>query len=155
MAEQVQNPADNEIEGQTGLRPFAYRRPEVEQSKAVVVLARTDRMFASVQVLREGGENNLHSHPHQDGFWMVLSGRARFYGDGDELIADLGPHEGVLVPRGTRYWFESAADETLELLQIEAFSKPLRNRDELINDRVNHSPLKPATLHAVSVDGRT
>lgn len=90
-------------------RVFKYKKPGDDQAfgKHVTRLARTDRMIANLQVLREGGENNLHSHSHLDGFWMVLGGRARFYGDKNVLIADLGPMEGVLIPRNFKYWFEA------------------------------------------------
>lgn len=67
------------------------------------------------------GATNLHSHSGNDGFWMVLSGRARFYAEADEPIAELGPRQGVLVPHGTPYWFESASDdEPLEMLHVSA-----------------------------------
>ena len=36
------------------------------------------------------------------------------------MIAELGPREGIHIPRGFYYWFESASDEVLELLQVEA-----------------------------------
>jgi hypothetical protein len=32
----------------------------------------------------------------------------------------MGPHEGIHIPRGFYYWFESAGEEQLELLQVEA-----------------------------------
>jgi hypothetical protein len=35
--------------------------------KRVQVLCRTDRMIGAIQVIRKGGENNLHSHAHLDG----------------------------------------------------------------------------------------
>jgi mannose-6-phosphate isomerase-like protein (cupin superfamily) len=123
-------------------RVFKYRRPELTTKKTMVRLARTDRMLAFVQVLREGGENNLHSHGHLDGFWMVLKGRARFYGEGDELIAELGPHDGILVPRHFKYWFESASEETLELLQVEAADIAMAEDRQVIEDRQDHSAQK-------------
>ena len=129
-------------EGQSPPRPFSYLRPDFSMGKEVVLLARTDRMMAAVQVLMDGGENNLHSHPHQDGFWMVLRGRARFYGEDNQLIAELAQHEGILVPRGARYWFETASSEPLELLQVEAFNKPLKEPREISEDRVDHEPRK-------------
>jgi mannose-6-phosphate isomerase-like protein (cupin superfamily) len=119
-----------------------YERPILRESqpKAVKMLARTDRAFFAVQVVREGGENNLHSHAHVDGFWFVLSGRARFYTTGDELLGELGPLEGVLIPREFPYWFESCGEDELEILQFEAsdiaFGQPN-------SDRVDHAPQKP------------
>ena len=135
-----------------GGRPFTYSPPELRENKHAVFLARTDHLLATVQVLREGGENNLHSHPHQDGFWMVLSGAVRFYGENDAVIAELGKNEGVLIPRGTKYWFESSSSEPLEILQVEAFAKPLRNVEDINADRVDHTP-RSAT-GAIVHDGR-
>jgi mannose-6-phosphate isomerase-like protein (cupin superfamily) len=107
---------------------FRYQTPEFEGTQAKVWLARSDIMFAAVKAIREGGENNLHSHTALDGFWFVLKGRARFYGEGDTLLGDLGPQEGIFLPRGTMYWFESAGDELLEILQVESIDKSVENR---------------------------
>ena len=74
--------------------------------------------MVAVQVVKEGGENNLHYHTNSDGAWMVLKGRAKFYGVGDKMLGELGPNEGIVIPGGSRYWFEKAGDEDLEILQI-------------------------------------
>jgi quercetin dioxygenase-like cupin family protein len=121
-------------------RPFRYQRPVVEKGKQIVRLGQTDRMICIVQVLKKGGETNLHSHPNMDGFWMVLSGRVRFYGEGNALIGDFGPMEGVLLPRGCPYWFENVEDETAELMQVEAFNVPLPHDDAIRADRINYTP---------------
>jgi mannose-6-phosphate isomerase-like protein (cupin superfamily) len=101
-------------------------------------------MFAMVQVLAEGGENNLHSHATLDGFWFVLKGRVRFYSDFTTVAAELGPLEGILVPRGAKYWFESASKEPLELLQVECSEVPLPATQLRANsvDRVDYEPQK-------------
>ena len=99
---------------------FKYTTPQMEKPKMIVRLCRSDLLYSQVQVLKEGGENNLHAHNAQNGFWFVLSGRVKFYGEGDKVIAELGPREGIHIPRGFYYWFESASDEVLELLQVEA-----------------------------------
>jgi mannose-6-phosphate isomerase-like protein (cupin superfamily) len=118
-----------------------YERPVLkkDQPKAVKMLGRTDRAFFAVQLVKEGGENNLHSHKHVDGFWFVLSGRARFYTTDDKLLGDFGPMEGVVIPRGYPYWFESASEEQLELLQFEASDIVFGQPNE---DRVDHAPQK-------------
>ena len=78
-----------------------YSKPENQDvPKTVTLLARTDRVFAAVQNLLQGGENNLHHHKYQDGFWFVLSGRVRFYTVDDEVVGEFGRHQGVLLPRG-------------------------------------------------------
>src|SRR5262245_3165924 len=129
---------------------FKYATPPVESGKTIMWLARTDILFADVQILKDGGETNLHSHSHLDGFWLVLGGRARFYGEGGALIADLGRHEGVLLPRGTKYWFESVGPEPLEILQIEASDKAMLSNQELMADRTDYTPARtsgPKTRH--------
>lgn len=101
---------------------FRYEKPtDMPGGKAIVQLAGSDIIRGRVQVVREGGENNLHSHRGMDGFWMVLAGCVKFYGPGDVLIGEFGKHEGILIPRGEQYWFESSGDEDLEILQMAAF----------------------------------
>jgi mannose-6-phosphate isomerase-like protein (cupin superfamily) len=134
-------------------RVFRYAHPGRQVAKTVVKLARTDRMIAMVQVLKHGGENNLHSHRHLDGFWFVLKGRAIFYGEGDRVLASLGPHEGILVPRNFKSWFESSGEEDLELLQVEAFDIPLPDDQSLLRDRINHSELKPSFADMEIIEG--
>jgi mannose-6-phosphate isomerase-like protein (cupin superfamily) len=106
---------------------FRYATPALERPKGIMPLCRSDILTAAVQVIRKGGENNLHSHAGMDGFWFVLKGKARFYGEADTLLGELGPMEGVFIPRGVKYWFESAGEEMLELLQVEAFAKGVKN----------------------------
>ena len=109
-------------------RTFKYEKPpSQETAKAIVGLCQTDIIRGAVQVIKEGGDNNLHSHTGMDGFWMVLKGRARYYGPGDEVLGEFGVHEGIVMPRGAQYWFESVGDETLELLQVVAFDRDLKN----------------------------
>ncbi len=122
---------------------FNYEPPTDDAGRTVMWLARTDMLFADVQILKEGGgETNMHSHPHLDGFWFVLSGRVRFYGEGDKLLGDLGKYQGVMLPRGTKYWFERVGPEPLEILQIEASDKAMLNMQELMADRVDYTPRK-------------
>lgn len=108
---------------------FGYATPlDLTKPKGIVPLCRSDIVYSTVQVLKSGGENNLHAHPAQDGIWIVLKGRAKFYGQNDALLADLGPLQGVHIPRGFYYWFESSSPELLELLQVEAIDKSVANK---------------------------
>lgn len=115
---------------------FRYETPNLRREKEVVPLCRTDILRAHVQVVREGGENNLHAHTGNDGFWMVLAGRARFYAEGDVPLAELGRNQGIAIPRGFKYWFESAGEEPLELLHVVAQVQNVRD------ERINYTPLK-------------
>ncbi|HXG52889.1 MAG TPA: cupin domain-containing protein [candidate division Zixibacteria bacterium] len=118
------------------VKPFRYERPEFDGPKKSVLACSTDLMRVHVQVVKTGGENNLHSHPAEDAFWLVLNGAVRFYGEGDRLIGEYRKNEGILIPRGFKYWFESAGDEPLEIIRIGARdpSKELK--------RVNAAPLR-------------
>lgn len=116
---------------------FGYQQPEkLEKGKGIVRLCRSDLVYSTVQVLQAGGENNLHAHPAQDGIWIVLKGRVKFYGKDDAVLAELGPLQGIHIPRGFYYWFESASPEMLEILQVEAIDKSVRN------ERLNATPQK-------------
>jgi mannose-6-phosphate isomerase-like protein (cupin superfamily) len=95
-----------------GMQLIQYVRPEIEHGKKVTWIAKTNRLIATIQTVVEGGETNLHAHRSLDGIWYVLSGRARFYSDETTVFAEIGPTEGVLIPRGVKYWFESASAPT-------------------------------------------
>lgn len=110
------------------MKVFSYRAPnEMKRNRAFVPMIRSDIMFAMVQIIKQGGEQELHSHGAQDGFWFVLSGSARFYGEGDVVLATLEKHDGIFIPRNFLYWFEAVGDEPLELLQVEAIDKTVKN----------------------------
>jgi mannose-6-phosphate isomerase-like protein (cupin superfamily) len=139
-----------EAAGEPGAEPtvFRYAKPTLVKAKrGIAPLVRSDILFSAVQVIREGGENSLHSHSAMDGFWFVLQGRARFYGEGDKLIAEIGRHEGVFVPRNAPYWFESAGDEVLELLQVEAIDKRVKNT------LTRHAPKKVLGMEVFKPEG--
>lgn len=104
---------------------------EKGEPRDVMVQAKTDLVGVLTQWVREGGEDNLHYHTNGDTFWMVLKGRARYYTVGDVLLADLGPHEGVVIPGGSRYWFEKAGDEELELLQVVGYDPGGRKKERI------------------------
>lgn len=99
---------------------FSYSKPpeELQAKREVVRLCQIPTLQGSVQVVRQGAGEHLHSHASVDGFWMVLRGCVAFYGDGDVLYGKLGPGEGILMPRGNRYWFEAVGEEDAEIIQV-------------------------------------
>lgn len=112
-------------EAEKGIKSYRYAKPEgIGTKKARIELGRGGNIRGVVQVVKEGGENNLHYHTDADSLWMVLKGRVKFYGVGDKLLGEYGPQEGIITPAYSRYWFESSGEEELELLQIGAFSGP-------------------------------
>lgn len=115
---------------------FRYEKPKEQSSdKAIVALCQTDIIRGAVQVVHEGGDNNLHSHTGMDGFWMVLKGRVRWWGPGEEVLGEFGIHEGIVMPRNSQYWFESVGEEPLELLQVVAFDRSVKNQRVDVDQR--------------------
>ena len=121
------------------LQPFKYEKPAIREGrgKGSAGLARTDVVGVSVQAVEVGGETNLHAHPGTDGIWFVLAGRARFYDDVESVACELGQHEGVLVPHGVKYWFESASEEPLEIKHITGRVPGAKS------ERLNYTPILP------------
>lgn len=137
----------------SAMKPFSYSSPENSENqppKFLVRLASAPGIHAAVQVVKQGGENNLHSHPQTDGFWFVLSGRCRFYSDTDTVLGEYGMHEGVLVPHGAQYWFESVGDERLELLHV---ASAVAEGVDMLADRVNFTEATPAMRTASVLEG--
>jgi mannose-6-phosphate isomerase-like protein (cupin superfamily) len=122
--------------------PFRYVKPAFDGPKKLIKIARTDHLIGIIQVLKKGGETNLHSHHHVDGFWMVISGSIRFYGDGGVSLGDFGPLQGIVVPRDAQYSFENVSGEDAELLQLEAFDRAIPDDATLIADKIDHEPPK-------------
>jgi mannose-6-phosphate isomerase-like protein (cupin superfamily) len=116
---------------------FKYQTPEFDGVKKSMIVCNSDLMKVMVQVVKNGGENNLHSHTGDDAFWYVMNGTVKFYGEGDKLVGEFKKGEGILIPRGFQYWFESSASEPLEILRVTAKDQSVENK------RLNHEPLKP------------
>jgi mannose-6-phosphate isomerase-like protein (cupin superfamily) len=117
-------------------KEFRHQTPEFEGVKKTWQVCNSDLMKVQVQVVKSGGENNLHTHTGEDAFWYVISGAVKFYGEGDKIIGEYRKGEGILVPRGFKYWFESASNEQLEILRVTAKDQSVDNK------RVDLSPQK-------------
>ena len=117
-------------------KEFRHQTPEFDGVKKTWQVCNSDLMKVQVQVVKNGGENNLHTHTGEDAFWYVVSGAVRFYGEGDKVIGEYQKGEGILVPRGFKYWFESASNDTLEILRVTAKDQSVDNK------RVDLSPQK-------------
>jgi len=101
-------------------KKFTVRPQLLESGKSSSVLARNRDVSCGVQVIATGGETNMHAHSGADEIWYVLAGEAKFYGEGDKLVATLAKNEGLLIPHCEPYWFESSQPENLVLLRFGA-----------------------------------
>lgn len=121
--------------------PFSFRRPDGLDipEKGIMRFTEGEYESVSVQILNDGGDNNLHYHPNTDTVWFVLKGRIRFYGPGDDVTGEYGANEGLVMPAGARYWFEKVGDEEAHLLQVAIHRKGLEKSKRIeVADRPRH-----------------
>jgi mannose-6-phosphate isomerase-like protein (cupin superfamily) len=105
---------------------FSFAVPDVEAPNGRIncYLAKTDSCSATILVLRDGYTASHHYHPNQDGIWVVLKGRVRFFGGADKaVLGEFGPFEGVKQPENSRYGFEAVGEEEAWLMQIAGYPK--------------------------------
>jgi mannose-6-phosphate isomerase-like protein (cupin superfamily) len=118
---------------------FKLRAQMLEEGRTNTRLARADNMWAVLKVYASGGENGLHTHPSEDHVFLVLQGRARYHDDkGDSQ--EVGKFEGVMIPAGAYYWFESIAEEELVLFRVGSGSFPGADPSHRLNIRGEDMP---------------
>ncbi len=144
----VQNSGIDHDAAEAAVQTFRFKAPDAyDRRKAIVKLVSNERGQTAVHCLGQGGENNLHFHAGVDITWMVLKGRARFYGPGnDDVRGEFGPHEGLLIPSGAKYWFESCGTDDLELLQIKFFHNG-RGKDKRIDAAARNWDMMEGASH--------
>lgn len=96
---------------------FKLRAELLLQGRSDTPLAATNALTLVLKVYASGGENELHAHPQEDHAFVVLSGRASFYGPADECVT-LEPLQGIMLPRGSMYRFHAQEGEPLVLLRV-------------------------------------
>lgn len=100
---------------------FKLRTPLLSKGRSHTILASskadTGAMNVAIKCYAEGGENEFHAHAREDHTFVVLQGRARFY-QPDQAACELGRNEGILIPAGALYKFETASAEPLVLLRV-------------------------------------
>jgi mannose-6-phosphate isomerase-like protein (cupin superfamily) len=99
---------------------FNLKTPLLARGRSMDLLSRTDLMTAHIKVYAEGGENGLHTHPHEDHIFVVLAGEATFHLGKEERQQVVCKHEGIMLPGGAFYRFETSSDEPLVLLRVGA-----------------------------------
>lgn len=99
---------------------FTVHPPLLDSGKQSTRLVHNSNVSAGVQVVAQGGETNLHAHSAADEIWYVLAGEATFYGENDVIVGKLAANEGLLIPAGAPYWFESSNPDNLVILRFGA-----------------------------------
>ena len=93
------------------------------QGREDIPMAKAGGMAVVLKTYAKAGENELHAHLNEDHTFIILQGEAEFYGpNGEKRRA--GKNEGVLIPRGTFYWFISCGDEPLVMARVGSAIEP-------------------------------
>jgi mannose-6-phosphate isomerase-like protein (cupin superfamily) len=114
------------VEAKPKAQVFSLKTPLLSEGRTNLQVAATDLLKLRVKVYAEGGENGLHRHLDEDHSFVVLQGQATFHDDEDN-ISIVSKYEGIMLPRGAYYWFQSTGDENLVLLRVGAGRKSDRN----------------------------
>jgi mannose-6-phosphate isomerase-like protein (cupin superfamily) len=99
---------------------FDLKAPYLSQGRYDRSIARSDHLWLRVKVYAEGGENALHTHTTQDHSFVVLEGQATFYDENDNARV-VGKYEGIMLPAGAFYRFQSSGDINLVMLRCAGF----------------------------------
>jgi mannose-6-phosphate isomerase-like protein (cupin superfamily) len=102
---------------------YSMKVPLLTSGRTNQVLARTDTVEVRAKVYASGGENALHTHLDEDHTFFVLDGEATFYGPDEETVV-VGRYEGIMLPAGAFYRFQSTGDTNLVLLRVGADVPP-------------------------------
>ena len=127
----------NPWEGDDSIKPtfFSLKAQLLDAGNTEEPLPVGDHLWLKIKVYAKGGENKLHAHPHQDHSFIVLDGRARFHGPrGEER--ELGRNDGILLPAGSYYWFETISEEPLVILRLGACSHDVHPDTRIMDDGV-------------------
>ena len=82
------------------------------------VVGKSENLVARIKVYAEGGENAIHAHAHEEHLFLVLAGQATFRLGREEREQVVNQYEGVLLPAGAFYWFQSSGDENLVMFRV-------------------------------------
>lgn len=113
------------IETPTAAEPLATvftlkQAPVLSGGRFDRVVAKSDDLSMRVKVYAEGGENVIHAHLAEDHVFLVLAGQATFHLGKDEKEVAVGQYEGVFLPKGAFYWFQSSGEENLVMFRVGA-----------------------------------
>ena len=101
---------------------FTLKTPLLAKGRSNRVLAATDLLTLRVKVYAEGGENALHTHLDEDHAFIVLEGQGTFHDEQDTRTV-VNQYEGIVLPRGSYYYFQSTGSTNLVLLRVGAGRK--------------------------------
>jgi mannose-6-phosphate isomerase-like protein (cupin superfamily) len=123
--------------------------PLLSAGRFDAVMASSTDLIARVKVYAEGGENAKHTHAHEDHLFLVLAGQATFRLGSQEREVVVNRYEGVMLPAGAYYYFQSSGDENLVMFRV-GTNKRARENERLGPDGL---PLPGHSARNRHVDG--
>lgn len=124
---------------------FRLRTQLLSRGRSHIYLAQAKNLHVVIKCYATGGENEFHTHFDEDHTFVVLQGQARFQKpDAEPMI--LGRNEGILLPAGAYYKFESCGTEPLVMLRVGASSGESSD-DRIGRDGTLLHPMSPANKH--------
>lgn len=99
---------------------FNLTTPYLQQGITSDERAKSELLSVLIKVYADGGENRMHAHTHEDHSFIVLEGEATFHLDTEDNVRVVKPYEGVLLPKGTYYRFQSSGTGNLVMLRVGA-----------------------------------
>jgi mannose-6-phosphate isomerase-like protein (cupin superfamily) len=107
----------SEVEGEPLPQVFTVATQLLAQGRSDYALAFTDRLQIVIKCYASGGENYLHAHSEEDHSFIVLDGEATFHGPKGKIGA-FTRNQGIMIPRGAFYSFQSSGNSPLVLLRV-------------------------------------
>ena len=129
---------------------FSLKVPYLSQGRHDTTLARTENLWLRGKVYAEGGENALHTHKTQDHAFVVLEGQAAFH-DEEDNVRVVNKYEGIMLPAGAFYWFQSSGDTNLVMLRVAGFPDDPPSGDDRV--KTDGSPLPGGSEENKHVEG--
>jgi len=106
---------------------YNLRTPYLTQGRTTDLRARTALMTVMVKVYAAGGEYAMQCHTTEDHTFIVVEGQATFRVDSEDNIRVVNQWEGIMLPKGVYYRFESSGDRNLVLIRAGATPIGMKN----------------------------
>ena len=106
---------------ESGVQPraevFSLKTPYLSKGRISTLVSKTSNLWIHTKMNAEGGENGLHCHTQEDHAFVVLEGQVTFFdGEGNETV--LGPHQGIMIPKGAYYRYLNTGTGNLMVLRV-------------------------------------
>ncbi|MGH7827594.1 MAG: cupin domain-containing protein [Candidatus Binatia bacterium] len=98
---------------------FKLKTPLLTGGRSHIPMANTEHLSVGLNYYSIGRKNKLHTHPGEDHAFVVMDGEATFY-DKEHKPTVLKKGEGIMLPEGWFYYFQSTGDRPLALLRTSA-----------------------------------